>query len=77
MFEHMANGSDLAEKVDVTLGAPTFRNESKIFGGEKIRVGSWQATKNRKCSLIAKWRSNGREHSGLEESKGCSRATPA
>jgi hypothetical protein len=40
MFENMANGGDLAEKVNVTLGAPALRNESKIFGGEQARVGS-------------------------------------
>jgi hypothetical protein len=69
MFQHMSNGVELSERVNVTLGAPKFRNESKIFGGEQVRVGSCQATKDRKIS-----RSNGREHSGLEESCGSDRS---
>ena len=79
-FERMADGEELPEQeppkpkpLPITLGAPTLRNDSQFFGAAGMNgvTASWQQIKDRKCSLIAKWR---REHSGRDGLNGSKRS---
>jgi hypothetical protein len=56
MFERIAKGEELSETVNVTLAAPHLATRADFSANGAL---SWQAMKDRKCSLIAKWRSNG------------------